>query len=221
MKAVLCVFMLKKHILFISLLFFSSNILFPQNPFAPSRQSIINSFEKIVKQVDILFTNSPVVLVNNTSINISPTDEQFYLLKFNKQQILHNVDIKDNSQPPYRAHIELMVGVQSNAHHGNIKKHGWDYCWGFDTAEDALNIRTFGHCCDNYLKDPNYLKDGVDYCIGLILLVYYYENDRWLFKWTEDVTYDRFKLKDDDSRQELRKQIANNSDWAKYINPNK
>lgn len=197
---------MKKYIMCAVLLCFASNYLLSQ-----SQKSVINSFEHIVKQVDILFSSSPVVLITKEYGNLSATGEINFLLKFIKMKIYHNIKIDDSLISPFSAYILLRVLVQSNADAGNIKNPDGKTCWGFETADEALQVRTFHSCSE---------ENDVDCCIGDIKIVYAFRNGHWIFNYTED-TSDESRLQDEVTRRQLHRQISENPNWVKYINPNK
>ncbi|MGB9006637.1 MAG: hypothetical protein WCB96_13005 [Candidatus Aminicenantales bacterium] len=215
---------MKKTILLAALLCFGFGSLWAQ---AEQSQSVVNSFQPVVKQVDELFSTSPAVLITEDFqkpglfiLQSSKTGKINYLLKFEKIEISFDVQKTDSLISPFTAYIALKVKASSNADSGDIASvlgrgsMGWGKLrhWGFEGSDKALQATVFHSCCDAKRDDPTQ-------CFGQVKILYAYQDGYWVFKGANDDPITR--IPDEITARHLIEQISSNPDWAKYILPKK
>lgn len=214
---------MKKTILLAILLCFGFGSLWAQ----VDQAAVVTSFQAVVKQVDELFSGSPIVLITDDwqkpglfVLQSSKTGKINYLLKFEKMEISFDVQKTDSLISPFTAYIDLMVKASSNADSGDIGSAlgrgsmGWGKMrhWGFEKSEDALKATDFHSCCDA-------ARDKPMQCYGRVKILYAYQGEAWVFKGATDDPITR--IPDETTAVNLRGQISSNPDWAKYISPKK
>jgi hypothetical protein len=183
---------MKKLILFSILFAIKTSFSFGQTD-----QAIVNSFKKKVKQVDSVFSTSPIVLASQ-EFSESKSGRIYYLLKFEKvKESSYDIEKTNSLVSPYTGYIILTTRVLSNIRSGNVQSKGADGTllgiYGFESADEANEVKTFGSCSSTMIGSTNNNVDNG--CTGDIKISYAYQDKVWVFKGVETEVYNSVDIK--------------------------
>jgi len=197
-------------------------------------KDIVSLFESIVNKFDEFMSTSPVVLISEDIGKFSPSGRINYLLKFEKLDLVYNIQKTNSLVSPYTGYIVVSLRVQSNEEYGDITKtrresgkiveekdksgkirrryeegKEVEYSWGFQYAEDAEKVKKFSKCVD----DPEYSE--IEWCCGDVKLLYAYQGGKWVFK--EVITGGSNRIGRGAVRGDIEKIILENPEWQEAI----
>jgi len=165
---------------------------------AQDEASIITSFKSKLRQIDSIFSSSPIVSASQNYTD-SKSGKIHYLIKIEKISISYDIQKSNSLLAPYLGYVTITIRVSDNQNYGDVK--GYKEMTGFSDSEKAKEVLTFNPCGE---KD----FDTDEWCKGNITVTYAYEEGTWVFKSVDPDKID--KIKNGSVRGDISRGILNN-----------